>query len=114
LLAICAGALVLYLGVLSGQRALDGYRARQQVTTAVQEIETLRSQNLMLQAELNAALLPDEVERIARNELGLVRPGDNPVVLIWPDGGPPASTARADTPAPVARRWREWLRLFID
>lgn len=114
LIAICAAILVLYLAVLSGQRALDGYRARQQVAVAAQEIESLRGENLTLQAELNTALQDAEIERVARNELGLVRAGDHPVVLIWPDSGPPMVGPRTQgTIAPQAR-WREWLHLFFD
>lgn len=114
MIALCAGVLVLYLAVLSGQRALDGYRARQQVAAAVQEIEALRGENIALQAELNGALQDAEIDRIARNELRLVRPGDHPVVLIWPDGGPPASSPRTGPTAAPQPRWREWLRLFVD
>jgi cell division protein FtsB len=104
----------LYLAVLSGQRALDGYQARQQVVVAVREIETLRLKNLGLQAELNAALADAEIERAARDELGLVRPGDHPVVLVWPSGGPP--TPRTMTPTAEARPqgWRAWVNLFFD
>ena len=114
LLALCAGALVLYLAVLSGQRALDGYRARQQVTAAVQEIESLRGQNLVLQSELNNALQENEIERVARNELGLVRTGDHSIVLIWPDGAPPPSSLHPGNVSPRPPRFREWLRLFLD
>lgn len=105
--------LVVYLAVLSGQRAIDGYRARQQVVAAVQEITTLQHQNLALQAELNSALHESEIGRIARNELGLIRPGDRPIVLIWPDGIPPTPARNAPS-TPAEPRWRDWLGLFFD
>ncbi|MBI4213947.1 MAG: septum formation initiator family protein [Chloroflexi bacterium] len=115
LIAILAGITAVYLAVLSGQRALDGYRARQQVVAAANEIETLRRNNLAVQAELNDALRDSEIERVGRNELGLVKPGDRPVILIWPEGSmiPPAEPrTRA---APVTRaNWKAWLRLFFD
>ena len=112
LIAICAGATVVYLAVLSGQRALDGYRARQEVASAGREIEALRAQNLTIQAQLSTAMQDPEIEREARNELGLVKPGDRPVVLLWPDGSPPQAVKTTDRqPEPP---WRAWLRLFAD
>ncbi len=113
-IAVCAGGLVLYLAVLSGQRALDGYRARQQVVAAVQEIENLRQQNMELQFELQQTLQPSEIETMARTELGFVRPGDHPIVMLWPEGKPPTESPRATTSTAGAPRWRSWLRLFAD
>jgi cell division protein FtsB len=112
--AICAGLTAVYLAVLSGQRALDGYRARQEVVVAAHEIESLRVENLNLQTQLNTALSEAEIERLARNELGLVKPGDKPVVLIWPDSGPPATTLESGARSAPAPRWKVWLRLFFD
>jgi len=113
LLAICSGLVALYLAVLSGQRAIDGYRARQEVASVVREIEALRGENTTLQSRLADALGDDEIERRARSELGLVKPGDRAVVLTRPDGE--SATAR---PRPGLERgpptWRQWLALFFD
>ncbi len=114
LIAICAGLTAVYLAVLSGQRALDGYRAREQVVASAREIETLSQKNLALQGQLNAALADAEIERVARNELRLVKPGDRPMVLIWPQGMPPGAEPEADDVALARPRWKNWLRLFFD
>jgi hypothetical protein len=113
-LAICAGLLMFYLGVLSGQREIDGYRARQEVALAGVELQSLRTRNLELQSELNGALQEPEIERVARNELGLVRPGDQTVVLIWPLDGLPVTAAAAPKSRPAVPAWRQWVRLFFD
>lgn len=113
LLAAGTGLAVLYLVLLTGQRALEAYRVNQEVDAVRRDIEALRARNVDLQTELSSGRLDEDVERIARDELGLVKPGDHPVVLVWPDGNakkgsePPA----AKSPEP---NWRTWLRLFFD
>ena len=114
LIAICAGLIVVYLGVLTGQRALDGYRAREQVVLATRQIERLREQNLSLQSELASALQDSEIERLARNELGLIRPGDHAVVLIWPGQSFPDAGYSNPHGSIKEANWRAWFRLFFD
>jgi len=114
LLAVGTGLAVLYLVLLTGQRALDAYRANQEVETMRREIDALRSHNAELQAELSSGRLDEDIERIAREELRMVRPGEQPVTLIWPGGrlrGQTDSEAPAQPPEP---NWRSWLRLFVD
>src|SRR4029453_13013922 len=113
LLAAGTGLAVLYLVLLTGQRALEAYRMNQEVDAVRRDIDSLRARNIELQAELSSARLDDDIERIARNELNMVRPGDHPVVLVWPDGNGnravESSPPKAGEPA-----WRSWLRLFFD
>jgi len=113
LLAAGTGLAVLYLVLLTGQRALEAYRMNQEVDTVRRDIETLRARNIELQAELSSARLDEDIGRIARNELNMVKPGDQPVVLVWPDGNgnrPAAGSPPRATEPP----WRSWLRLFFD
>jgi len=114
ILAAGTGLAVLYLVLLTGQRALEAYRINQEVDAVRRDIDALRVRNIDLQAELSSGRLDEDVERIARDELGMVKPGDQPVVLVWPDG----NTRRGAEP-PAARSspepsWRTWLRLFFD
>src|SRR5947207_15867337 len=74
LLAVGTALIALHLIVLTGQRALDAYRVQQEVEGMRQEIDSLRARNVELQAELAGGRLDEEIERIARQELGLVRP----------------------------------------
>jgi cell division protein FtsB len=114
LLAIGTALFAFYLVLATGQRALDAYRVQQQVEGVRREVASLQARNLELQAELSSGKLDEDVERIAREELGLVRPGDKPLILIWPEG----DVRSAASPAPVAAEheasWLNWVRLFVD
>lgn len=112
--AIGTALFVMYLVVLTGQRALDAYRARQELEGVRQEIAALRDRNLDLQAQLSSPRLDEEIERVARQELGLVRPGDHPVVLVWPNGSPSAEPSSLASPTGREPTWRQWVRLFLD
>jgi hypothetical protein len=49
---------------------------------------------------------------VAREELGLARPGDHPVILLWPE--PRSSTSSVPPDARPQPHWMGWLRLFAD
>lgn len=112
----------LYLLYATGQRALDSYRYAQQAAELRREIADLRDQNLALQAELNRRRTDAYVEQAAREQLGLVRPGDHQVVLVQPNhatspaGAPPQPLSRASPPAgpaPARAVWQQWLDFFF-
>ena len=113
LLAVGTGLVVLYLVLLTGQRALDAYRVNQEVETMRREIDALRARNSELQAELSSGRLDEDIERIAREELRMVRPGEQPVTLIWPGGSPGRQADGEASAAPIEPNWRSWLRLFV-
>jgi cell division protein FtsB len=113
LLAAGTSLAVLYLVLLTGQRALEAYRVNQEVEGVRRDIEALRARNIDLQVELSSSRLDEDIERIARNELNMVKPGDQPVVLVWPDGRGKAGTEAAP-PKPAEPAWRSWVRLFLD
>src|SRR6185436_11052545 len=85
-LALATAAVALYIVLLTGQRAVDAYRANRELDELRREISSLRDRNLNLQAELNSPRLDEDVERTVREELGYTRPGDRPVILIWAGG----------------------------
>ncbi len=114
MLAIATGLASIYLVILTGQRALDAYRANQEVEAVRQDIAALRTRNFELQSELSSSKLDEDIERTAREELGLAKPGDHPVILLWPDGARKATTAPSAAPAVPEPNWRQWLRLFVD
>ena len=118
MVAIMTGLAALYLVLLIGQRALDAYRINQEVESIRREIVELTTRNLDLQAELSSARADEEIERIAREELGYVRPGDRSIILLWPDGHPPTNEQSPVVPSAgvtgLEPNWRAWLRLFVD
>jgi len=114
LLAVATGFTALYLVFLTGQRAVEAYRINREVDGIRQEIVRQRDRNLELQAQLASPRADEELERVAREEMGLARPGDHPVVLLWPE-----SSSRNAHPAvePSTRSvpyWQAWVRLFVD
>jgi cell division protein FtsB len=71
--------LVLALGVFPTRSWLD---QRHQVSAAQQRLDVLRQQNDELQAQLDELSTPEEVERLAREQYNLVRPGEEAYSLL--------------------------------
>jgi cell division protein FtsL len=121
LAAVLAVPLLLYALVATGQKALDNYRLNQQAEALRSEVVALRNENIRLQQEIEAARSDAAIEHIAREQLGLVRPGDKPLVLVGAsstdrEAAASASSAQAtasapsEPPPPVWRQW--WDQLF--
>ena len=110
-IAICLASV--YLMMLTSQRALDAYRITAEVDAVRREILALRTRNSDLQAELSSGRSDEDIERIAREDLGFVKPGDHAVILLWPNRDSPGAAPRTLEEA-GAPNWREWFRLFVD
>jgi cell division protein FtsL len=133
LAAVLAVPLLLYALVATGQKAVENYRLNQQADGLRSEIAELRAQNIQLQQDIERARTDSAIERIAREQLGLIRPGDHPLIVV-PDGAEsaaPAAVPRSSvvpaavpssgaapavgTPssAPTKPTWRQWLDYFF-
>jgi cell division protein FtsB len=79
------------VGSLFGDRGiLQLLRQRQRVEALLQEIEELRAENQRIAAAVAALRTdPRAIERLAREELDLARPGET-VFLVRPDAPPEA------------------------
>jgi cell division protein FtsL len=85
---------------------------QRQVATARAELEALETHNAELQADVSALETDAEIERLAREKLGYVRPGEKAYVVLDPPGTKdhePADPA----PAPVDQTWVERVWEFI-
>ena len=69
---------------------------QQQVSNAREQLEVLRNENDRLDVEVFALTTDAEVERLARENLGYVRPGEYPYVVLEP-----AATDVAPTVEPL-------------
>jgi cell division protein FtsB len=80
---------------------------RRQVTAASQELAALRAENAMLAARRQSLETPVEIERLAREKLGYVRPGEIAYVVLEPPAMPvpTAPPAPEPTPAPDRPPW---------
>ena len=89
LLASVIAIIALVVGSLFGDRGILQLMAqRQRALDLAREIEDIRAENLLLAAEIHALRTdPRAIERIAREELGLARPGET-VFLVKSDTAP--------------------------
>jgi cell division protein FtsB len=116
LAAVLAVPVVLYALVATGQKALDNYRLNQETETLRAEVVALRTDNIALQKQIELARGDAAIEAIARTQLGLVKPGDHPIVVA---SDPPSAVAPERQPPPAAPAvealppWRQWFNLFF-
>ncbi|HYY87451.1 MAG TPA: septum formation initiator family protein [Chloroflexota bacterium] len=113
LIAVLTVPLLLYALVATGQKALDNYRLNQQADALRVEVRDLRAENIDLQQQILRARTDSAIEAIARQELGLIRPGDNPVVLVPTSPAPRAEAPAAPPSAPPSPPWRQWWDRFF-
>lgn len=83
-----------------------------QVDLTQQKYDALVEENARLEAEAAALQTPQEVERIAREHYGLVRPGEIGYVAVSPQGAPPVGP-EPEAPTPIEPEWWETVRDFF-
>ena len=110
--AVLVVPLLLYALVATGQKALDNYRLNQDADTLRAEVVRLRAENIQLQKQIELARTDAAIEAIAREQLGLIKPGDHPLVLISAAPQPAATPTPTPTPAPLPA-WRQWWDYFV-
>ena len=102
-----------------GDRWYQNYLLTQQENEIRVEVQRLREENLRLQRELNVARSDAGIEKVAREQLGLIRPGDTSIQVVGPAGAPAGSApvvqraAQAGQPPAPAPERPGWLR-FLD
>lgn len=106
LLAVAIAAVVVAFAtnVLPVSQILD---QRAEVTASRAELARLETENAVLAARAEALGSPIEVERIARDRLGYVRPGEEAYVIVDPTGPAPPQPPVGETvePSLPARIW---------
>ncbi|HEX7252632.1 MAG TPA: septum formation initiator family protein [Thermoanaerobaculia bacterium] len=102
-LSLGASALVLGLLLISDGRVLELKRVKEETRQLDQQIDALKKENDQLRTSIDAAHRRGfPIEKVAREELHLVRPDD--IVLLYPEGSissekpPAAATARRVEP----------------
>ncbi len=83
---------LLAVAVAFGGAYWDGFKVRRELGVMAGERDTLRKQIAQLREEIRLLNTPEYIERIAREQLGLIRPGEIAVILVRPTPRP--------TPAP--------------
>ncbi len=102
-LALMLVGLAVFTNVVPYRQIVDQGR---QVAAAEAELEALQDENQVLTAQRDALETPVEIERLAREKLGYVRPGEVAYVVLEPPTVPTTSlTGPAVTePAPIEDR----------
>ena len=107
---VVAGAL-LALAVAYGGAYWDEYQLGREADRLARELEQLRRQNMQLREEIRLLNTPEYIERLAREQLGLVKPGEIAVILVQPTPAPaPIPAAPEPAVEPWWSRWLGWSR----
>jgi cell division protein FtsB len=113
LAAVLVVPVVLYALYVTGLQALDNYRLNRQADALRIEVRQLRNENLGLQDALVQARSDTAIETSAREQLGLVKPGEHAVVLLPAAGRPGADPASGRHPAGEPPPFQQWWRVFF-
>ena len=109
--------LLVYGAYSIGDRWYQNYLLTQQEEAIRAEVMRLREENLRLQRELVVARSDAGIEKVAREQLGLVKQGDTALQIVGPAGPAaapaPSRSASAPTPPRPAPERPGWLR-FLD
>jgi cell division protein FtsL len=85
--------------------------SQRQVTDAQARLSQLEDENAALQADVEALNTDAEIEKLAREKLGYVRPGETAYVVLDPPGsGHPAE----DAEEPLVADDRTWVERIWD
>jgi hypothetical protein len=121
-LAIVVMTIALFLVVDFGRRATTGYYVSQAEDRLEAEIEAETTRQAQLKARRDYVVSDEYVEKWAREQAHMVRPGDRPLVLLTPESPPiplevaarPASEEGSETTSSHVPNWYHWWRLFFD
>ena len=88
--------------------------SNRQVEEARAQLAALESENEVLSADVEALNTPEEIEKLAREKLGYVRPGETSyVVLDPPDDGSARAPAQPE-PLEEPKTWVDMVWDFIS
>jgi hypothetical protein len=88
--------------------------AQRQVATAQARLQALESENATLQADVDALNTDEEIEKLAREKLGYVRPGETAYVVLDPPGSDGEESVETAPPDPAAKTWVDRLWEFVS
>ncbi len=78
---------------------------RQQVEQGREQLAALQEENQRLEEDVAALYTDEEIERIARDQYGLVRPGETGFVVVDPPG---SGSVEETEVVPVEEEHRSW------
>jgi len=113
--ALIAGLLVIaYLMMNFNSRIGEMRRLTVQRESVAERLAGLEETRTALTTQIAEATAEGAVIEWAYQEGSMVRPGDNPVVPLAPEGSTPVPTPAAVVQRPLVKTWQMWLWLFTD
>ncbi len=96
--------------VVPYRQIIDTHR---EVESARAQLNGLEDDNAQLQAEVDALQTDAEIEKLAREKLGYVRPGETAYVVLDPPGTDEEAQPAQAAPEPEQKTWVERVWEFV-
>ncbi len=87
--------------------------SQRQVTSARAQLSELEAENAGLQADIEALQTDAEVEKLAREKLGYVRPGETAYVVLDPPGTDEPAEPEETAPPAADKTWVDIVWEFL-
>ncbi len=103
------------LGILAafGTSTLEVYRLERAAAELARTKQQLHDQNDLLHEEIKLLHTPGYIEKLAREQLGLVKPGEIAILVVHPPPPPPvAAPPHAEQVSWAAWLWAKLTQLF--
>lgn len=94
-------------------QAWSNSQLMQKVQNDQQKLQQLQSQHAQLSQQAGYYKDPAVIESEARQQLGYIRPGDQPVVIVSTSNQSSQNTQQKTTPASNQGYWQEWWHIFF-
>jgi cell division protein FtsB len=88
--------------------------SQRQVTAAQERLATLEEENVVLQADAAALNTDEEIEKLAREKLGYVRPGETAYVVLDPPGSSQSAAVEEEVSTVDERTWVDRIWEFLS
>ncbi len=88
--------------------------ANRQVDDARAQLASLTAENAELEADVRALQTDAEIEKLAREKLGYVRPGETAYVVLDPPGTPEDVESTEPVAEPEEKTWVDRLWEFVS
>ncbi|HET7637963.1 MAG TPA: septum formation initiator family protein [Ktedonobacteraceae bacterium] len=103
--------LAFLLGTLA--QAWSNSQLMQNVQKAQQQLQQAQDQNAYLRRQASYYKDPFVIESEARQQLGYIRPGEHPIIIVSSTSSTQPTTARATPPPAPQSYWQEWWQVFF-
>lgn len=109
---LAIAAIIVLSAVAFATTFLELYRLQREADRLVRMRMALQQETAVLREEIRALHTPEYIERIAREQLGLVKPGEIVLLIVKPPAPVPAPVAPPPEDPPwIVQLWQALVRL---